>query len=180
MKSKILTTIAVIALLFTSCSSDDNNNDNGIGNIEPYYIRAKVNGQLINVSNLAQALQQGSGNNRSLRLYASKAIAPNIYPFLSCDISNLTQITTGTYSATSNNMLFQYFESSAVNYGDYIFDTNGNNAFSLTITELTPSIARGTFQGQLQTAGTTNTVTVTEGEFLLPRYYNEYGNTTPN
>jgi hypothetical protein len=181
MRTKFKTTVNSLAIILfsvmilSSCSSDDSNDDqNGSTS---YYIKAKVNGQNISVSHLAQALQQGSGNNKTLTLYASTSLS-QIYPFFSCDIEDLTQVTTGTYNHATHIMLFQYYDTNNNTYGDY--EINGTFPFQLQITEVTSSTVKGTFQGSLRVAGSnTEIVTISDGEFFLPRYYNEYGNTTP-
>lgn len=172
MKTKILTFITVISLLF-SCSSDSNEE----GNNTNYFISAKVNGQTINVNYIAQAIQFETGNNLTLKLYAGNSIA-NIYPFFSFQIDNLTQVSTGTYNNSSHTSLFQFYDSNQKGYGNYIIN---DNDFQIQISEVTNGFVKGTFQGVL--TGEVNldeNISVTEGKFYLPRYYNEYGNTNPS
>lgn len=177
MRTKFKSTVNSLAIILfsvmilSSCSSDDNQN-----NKSEYFIKAKVNGQEIFVSHLAQALQQGS-TNKILKIYAGTSLA-QVYPFFSFDIDNLSQISTGTFNKATHTTLFQYFDTNNNAYGDY--EINGGFPFSLQITEVTPKTLKGTFQGALRVAGSsTEIVTITNGEFSLPRYYNEYGNTTP-
>ena len=119
----------------------------------------------------------GTGNNKTLKLYAGNSLT-NIYPFFSFDIDNISQVTTGNYSRATNITLFQFYNSNQEGYGDY--DVNNTNDFSLQITEVTNTYVKGTFQGVLwEEENLIENITVSEGEFYLPRYYNEYGNTTP-
>lgn len=174
MKTKILTIISAICLMFSSCSSDSNGENNNSTN---YFIKAKVNGQMINLNYLAQATLFGTGNDKTLKLYAGNSLT-NIYPFFSFDIDNISQVSTGNYSRATNITLFQFYNSNQEGYGDY--DVNNTNDFSLQITEVTDTYVKGTFQGVLWEEENLNeSIIVTEGEFYLPRYYNEYGNTTP-
>jgi hypothetical protein len=181
MKTKFLSVLHYLvvflfyAMLFSSCSNNDSNE--GQNNSSNYYIKAKVNGQSITVSHLAQALQNGSENNKVLTLHASASLS-QIYPFFNCDIDNLTQISLGTFNKATHSMLFQYYDTNNNNYGDY--EINGTFPFQLQITEVTTSFLKGTFQGALRVAGSNSEIaTITDGQFFLPRYYNEYGNTTP-
>lgn len=174
MKAKILAIITILATALASCSSDSDENNNSSN----YFIRAKVNGQTINVNYLAQAIQFGTGNNKTLKLYAGNSLT-QIHAFFSFDIDNLTQITTGTYSRVTNTTLFQFYSNNQNGYGDY--DVNNTNVLSLQITEVTITHIKGTFQGVLwDEQNLTESIIITEGEFYLPRYYNEYGNTNPS
>lgn len=175
MKTKILTFMTALAVVLYSCSSDSNDDNN---NDDNYFIKAKVDGQTINVDYYAQAILYGTGNERTLKLYAGNSLS-NIYPFFSFDIDNISQVSAGNYSRATNITLFQFYNSNQEGYGDY--DVNNTNDFSLQITEVTNTYVKGTFQGVLWEEENLNeTINVTEGEFYLPRYYNEYGNTTPN
>lgn len=169
----IFTIILIIG--FYSCDSDSPDDN---GNQEDYFIKAKINGQAISQSFRAQALRQGDQDNYLLSLYAGNSLS-NVYPFFSCDIDNLTQIATGTYSRATHTMLFQFYNSNQTGYGNY--DVNETNDFLLQITEVTNTYIKGVFQGVLwEETGLTETIPVTEGSFYLPRYYGEYGNTNPN
>lgn len=164
--------IVFSVMILSSCSSDNSNPSS------KYYIKAKINNQSILTTHLPQALQQGTGNNKTLKIYAATSQS-QVYPFFSCDIENLTQVSTGTFNSASQSMLFQYFEKNNNAYGDY--EINGTFPFQLKITEVTSSFIKGTFQGALRVAGSnTEIITISDGDFLLPRYYNEYGNTTPS
>ena len=171
----LLTIFYISIMLLTSCSKDDDNQGpNGNAN---YYIKAKVNDDSVMVSHLAQATQNGSDNNLVITLYAA-ASASNIYPFFNCDLDELEEISTGTYNSQTHQMLFEYYDKNNNVYGDY--EINGTFPFQLKITEITPSFLKGTFQGALRIAGSDNEiVNISEGEFYLPRYYYEYGNTKP-
>ncbi len=172
MKTKILTFITAISLLF-SCSSDSNEENNSTN----YFISAKVNGQTINVNHLAQAIQFETVNNLTLKLYAGNSIA-NIYPFFSFQIDNLTQVSTGTFNSSTHTSLFQFYDSNQKGYSNYLISPDN---FQIQITEVTNDFVKGTFQGVLTgEANLEENITVTEGKFYLPRYYNEYGNTTPS
>lgn len=174
MKTKILSFITLVSIIICSCSSDSNEGNTG----NDYFIKAKVNGQSIKLTHLAQALQLGTANNMAIMLYAGNSPA-RIYPFFSFDIDNLTQITTGTYSDATHDVLFQFHDS---NEKGYINDnTNNLNDFQVNITEVSDSYVKGTFVGVLwEEINLTENITVTEGEFYLPRYYNEFGNTNPS
>jgi hypothetical protein len=173
MKTKFLTFITALTLVVTSCSSDSNEENNSTD----FFIKAKINGQNTNVTYLAQATLFGTGDNKTLKLYAGNSLA-QIYPFFSFQIDNLTQITTGTYNSSTHTSLFQFYDSNQKGYGNYLINSND---FQVQITEVTNTLVRGTFQGTLVGEVNLNeSITITEGEFYLPRYYNEYGNTIPS
>lgn len=170
----MLSFVITIFIIFSSCSSDSNEDNNNSTN---YFIKAKVNGQSVNLNYLVQATQFGTGNNKTLKLYAGNSLA-NTYPFFSFEIDNLSKISTGNYNRATNITLFQFYNNKQVGYGDY--DVNNTNDFSLQITEVTSAYVKGTFQGVLwEEENLDENIIVTEGEFYLPRYYNEYGNTAP-
>lgn len=172
-----LNTIFIICLMLciTACSSDSSDND---GSADEYYIKAKINGQLVSVNQYPEALLQGGPNTYILKLYARNSLQ-NVYPFFSCDIDNLTQVSVGSYSSATHSMLFNFYNSNSKGYIDA--DVNDTKDFILQITEVTSTHVKGIFQGVLwEETGLTETISVTEGSFYLPRYYGEHGNTTPN
>lgn len=174
MKTTFKIIFAALTFLILAC---DNDSGEDIV-IDDFYIKAKVNGQEVKVTYRAQALRQGTSGNYAFKLYAGNTLA-NIYPFFSCDLDNLSELSTGVYSQATHTMLFQYYNSNQKGYGDY--DVNESNDFSLKITEIKDTYIKGTFQGTLwEETGLTETIAVTEGIFLLPRFYDEYGNTNPN
>lgn len=175
---KFLLKIASFLLLCITVSCDSGSGDNDNPDSGDFYIKAKVDGQQVTVNWRPQALFQGGPDIYALQLYAGNSLS-NVYPFFSFDIDNITQVTTGTYSEATHITLFQFYSSDQKGYGDY--DINETNDFSLQITEVTNSYIKGVFQGVLwEETGLTETITVTEGSFYLPRYYGEYGNTNPN
>lgn len=175
MKAKKIIKLLILTLILNSCSNDSNDNSS---DDNKYYIKAKINGENINLSYYAQATLYSSQNNdNSLQLYAGTPL-PQTYPFFVFEIDNLSQVVTGVYNNSNNITLFQFLDRNQKTYGDYYID---NSSFSLEITEVSNTYIKGRFQGVLwEEVSRTETITVTEGEFYLPRYYNEYGNTTPN
>ncbi|MEZ4970440.1 MAG: hypothetical protein R2814_12445 [Flavobacteriaceae bacterium] len=164
-----------IILGFYACSSSSPDDD---GKSTNFYIKAKINGQLIEVNNYSQALLQGGPTIFALNLYARNNLK-NVYPFFTCDIDNLNNVSVGTYSSATHNMLFQFHNSNKIGYIDA--DINNIKDFTLQITEVTSTYVKGTFQGILwEETQLTETISVTEGKLYLPRYYGEHGNTTQN
>ena len=164
-----------IILGFYACSSSSSDDD---GNTSDFYIKAKINGQLIEVNDFPQALLQGGPTTFALNLYARNSLQ-NVYPFFACDIDNISTVSIGNYSSATHTMLFQFHNSNQVGFIDA--DINNIKDFTLQITEVTSTYVKGTFQGILwEETQLTETISVTDGAFYLPRYYGEHGNTTPN
>lgn len=175
MKVKSLFGIVFMAMVLSSCTSDSKEDQNK--NVSEYYIKAKVNGNNVKVSYLAQALQYEESNKLEIAMYSGNSLS-NIYPFFSGNLMDLMQIKPGSYQGSSQ-LFFQFYDSNKKGFLTY--NANNSTNFNLNILEVTNSYIRGTFDGILyEEVYLTEFVTVTDGEFILPRYYDEYGKTTPD
>lgn len=147
----------MLAVLLFSCSkSDDNNND---GN---YFIRAKVNGELVEFKQTAIA-------NKTAKTITGTAFRnmQNNFPFFSFDIESDNAISAGTFRENNYSfiMIFRYglgvdelFHSQMGEEEDFLF----------VVDRITNEVAEGSFQGTIRNAyNSSQSINVTEGRFLL-------------
>jgi hypothetical protein len=147
----------ILAVLLFSCNkSDDNNND---GN---YFIRAKVNGELVEFKQTAIA-------NKTTKTITGTAFRnmQNNFPFFSFDIESENSISAGTFRENNNSfiMIFRYglgvdelFHSQMGEEEDFLF----------VVDRITNEVIEGSFQGTIRNAyNFSQSIAVTEGRFLL-------------
>ena len=158
------TGILAAGLFLSACGgSDSTGPDDG-----SYYLRFKANGTQISYTDqvrLSASVGQASNQHTLVALGFDNTTNFSIIFF---DGAPVSQKTYSGYDINQNlgvfiGVLFAYEDQAGVVYGPG--DTNDESA---TITELTASSVRGTFNGTVRVAGQAD-VLITNGEFYLPR-----------
>jgi hypothetical protein len=164
MKTKILSLLSVLVVLFTtSCSNDDDNGNNGGNN--QYYIKTKINGELTEYKYDASAALPINGN--TISGYA-KALPNQPFPAFSFEITDPTGIKVQNYSEPNGDMIFRLSLEGTITYHS---QHGGVEDFNINISEITNNHVKGTFSGKVflaQSSDGTN-FNLTEGEFFLRR-----------
>jgi hypothetical protein len=160
MKTKILTLITSVILTFSSCSRDDNSNNN-----QNYFIKTKINGELVEYKYEATANLAVNGN--TISGYA-KAVPNQPFPAFDFEITDPTGIKVQNYVELNNNMIFRLAIEGMITYTS---QHGGVEDFNINITEITSDYVKGTFSGKVFLAQSTDgtNFSLTEGEFYLKR-----------
>jgi hypothetical protein len=168
--TKKLLYFSLIALIFSSCSSDDNSTDNNTSN---YYFKATLDGREINFYN---ANFQGSGNDGTFshitiagfedHYPTAQGTAPNSLDFEIWRIGG--DIKAGTYSTTTEpEMVSRY--AVQIQGGTIVYSTQAfNDTFTVKIESISRNGIKGTFSGKLRNLNSGEAIEVTEGSFNLP------------
>lgn len=163
MKTKLLTLFTTLTFILSSCSSNDDQNQ---GN-QNYYIKTKINGELVEYKINASA--SFPLNDKRISGYA-KAVANQPYPAFDFEIIDPTGIKVKNYATPNNDMIFRLAIEGMITYTSQ----NGNaEDFQINITQITNDYVRGTFSGKVFLAQSTDgaSFSLTEGEFYLKRDY---------
>lgn len=152
------TCIAFVIITLTACNKESGNN----GDKTTYYIKAKINNQEISYKTDAK----GRIENNTLSGAAFKESVSN-FPSFSFDLESTTAIKPGIYNESSNILIFRYSVSGTETFHSQM----GNEEdFSITITEITTTSIKGTFNGTIRKAtAITNALMVENGEFILQK-----------
>jgi PBP1b-binding outer membrane lipoprotein LpoB len=162
MKTQILSLLTFLTLVFTSCSKDDNGNDNASN--QNYFIKAKINGQPTEYKVGASATLPLNG--KTISGYAKAPNQP--FPAFGFEITDLTGIKVQNYTEPNNSMIFRLAIEGTVTYHS---QHGGVEDFNIDIAEITNNYVKGTFSGKVflaQSFDGTN-FTLAEGEFFLKR-----------
>jgi PBP1b-binding outer membrane lipoprotein LpoB len=159
MKTKILTLVIALSLIISSCSSDDSNQD------ENFYIKTKINGELVEYKYDATANLPLNGN--TISGYA-KAVPNQPFPAFDFEITDPTGIKVQNYAEPNNDMIFRLAIEGMITYTSQHV---GVEDFNINITEITSDHVKGTFSGKVFLAQSTDgtNFSLTEGEFFLRR-----------
>ena len=158
MKTKILTFLTALTLILSSCSNDDNGNQN-------YYIKTKINGEQVVYRYDANA--SFPLNDNTISGYA-KATPNEQFPAFSFEITDPTGINVQNYTEPNSDMIFRLSIEDNITYTSQHGDVDD---FNINITEITNNYVKGTFSGKVylvQSIEGTN-FSLTEGEFYLKR-----------
>lgn len=164
MKSKIVIAITALVVFFSSCNLEDENTNNN----QNYFIKAKVDGELVEYRFNATATLPTNGN--KITGYA-KAVPNQPFPSIDFEISDPTGIKVQNYAEPNNNMILRVAAEGTVTFTSQ----NGNSEdFKINITEITNSHIKGTFSGTVFLAQNSNgaNFSFTDGEFYLKRKFN--------
>lgn len=161
MKTKIVTILTAIIVVFSSCSDNDDNSNNS----QNYYIKTKVNGEWAEYKYDAVATLPVNGN--TLSGYA-KAVPNQTFPSFDFEITDPTGIKVQNYTEPNNDMIFRLAIEGMVTYTSQNGDAED---FNINITEITSNHIKGTFSGTIFLAQSSNgtNFSLTEGEFFLKR-----------
>ncbi len=162
MKTKLLILVTTLAAIFSSCSNDDDLNQNSNQN---YYIKTKINGDLAEYKYDATVSLPLNGN--TISGYA-KAVPNQPFPAFDFEITDQTGIKVKNYAEPTNDMIFRLAIEGMITYTSQ----HGNvEDFKINIIEITNDYVKGTFSGIVFLAQSTDgaNFTLTEGEFYLKR-----------
>jgi len=171
MKKLLITALGCVALMFTSCSSDDNGGSTSTGSFS-----AKVDGQTWSTSSVSASLTtvdvDAEGAGTALQIFATK----NDQSWFTLIIP-LTDLTEGTFTFAGIDTIGSLRHvNSAMSYAD---SNDDGGVFNVTITDLDIENGRvsGTFSGTLVSFDDVPNVSITEGEFtnilmVTNDYYN--------
>lgn len=165
MKKKILTLVIALSLVLTSCSSDSNEN-------QVYFIKTKVDGELLKYNFSANALLPINGNVNANQIQGrAKATQNTTNPSFSFEINDPAGIKVQNYSEENFNMIFKLKIDDDIIYHSQADDVND---FNINITEITNNHIKGTFSGTvtLTLSSGDGNFSLTEGEFFLKRNLN--------
>lgn len=161
MKTKLITFVIALTFIFSSCSSnDDGNQDN-----QNYYIKTKINGELVEYKFDASA--NFPLNSNTISGYA-KAVPNQSFPAFDFEITDPTGIKVKNYEEPIDDMIFRVAIEGIVTYTSQNGDAED---FQINITQITNNAVRGTFSGTVFLAQSTDgaNFSLTEGEFYLNR-----------
>lgn len=158
--------LSFVAFLF-SCKKEGSSQDNN------YYLKFKIDNNWVTWSNALGDLSQEPGSNKSgLNVSAQSSTQTEVF---NIGIQVDGNLATGTYTPDNSFMAVSYTKRTGTsNFTSYtgggIF-SGPDTRYEITITSITDKIIKGNFKGSylVNDADDTDTLAITEGEFVVPR-----------
>jgi hypothetical protein len=164
--SKLILSSILVFMLFSSCKKNKD---------ESYFVKFKLNGNWITWTEGISELGPDLLDNTKTNFYVASASKDQSQTFTIDLQVDGASINTGSYDPDDHLILVSYTTGmNTQNYKDYGLDQADNMpapAFQLTLSSITDESIRGSFTGNYLTElFSGETVTLTEGEFYVPRY----------
>ncbi len=162
---KLLSVLAVCAILFSSCKKNNTTNSD-------YYVKGDVNGQEVNYTGFTSAVFTTLPGSPSYNILAiqgmqSQGAVTNLFGIV---ITDQVAITTKTYTdATVGNTVqgvVNYYNGTNVQFTSAL---SVNPGVTITITEITNSYVSGTFSGAVESTSSNESAIITNGSFRAKR-----------
>jgi hypothetical protein len=149
--------VSMTALILFSCKKEKNES-------AAYHLTAKFNGTQVNFSaSLAAEKYLDPSNGYTISVLGMGGSTSNPLPSFDFIIHSDSEITTKTYSESTDAMLVSYTDSNSDTYDE-------GDQFVITISSITDTEVRGTFSGKMIKSGSLEVVNVTEGSFKAKIY----------
>lgn len=164
-----LALMLTVTFAYYSCKKSDNPSPAPKPTPQPvntYYIKAKLNGELTSYNMNTKGIIEG----KQFQAYAYSGSAFN-YPMFSMQIEEDNDaITTKTYfeGNSSTNLIFRYLRKD--DSGVFYSQLGEEMDFKINFTEIKSDYIKGTFGGTIRySENPDQSITVSEGEFIVPR-----------
>lgn len=152
--------ILIALILLSSCTKE---NGNSTPSSKDYFIKAKLDGYLVEHQADAGAKIFGAGSH--FEGFSRKELLTG-YPGFSMSLESGIPVSTKTYTRQMSSvaLMFRYYPVASKIYYCY----TETDDFNITITEITNEFVSGTFNGTISEANNENDkIDITEGQFKL-------------